>query len=82
MIESNPTAFGRGKSNKIHEHSLSPGEYDDNVDYDVDKDETEVEEEDFSDKDDKSMISAVIDETQAEEEDFSDKDGHDQCRYR
>ena len=75
MIEGNPTSFGRGKSNKIlHEHSLSHGEYDDNVDYDVDKDETEVEEEDFSDKDGQSMISAVIDETQAEEEDFSDKD--------
>ena len=36
-IESNPTSFGRGKPNKIHEHSLSQDEYDDNVYDDVDK---------------------------------------------
>lgn len=60
VIDSNPTSFGRGKPNKIHD--------------DVDKDETEVEEEDFSDKDDQSMTSTTIDETEAEEEDFSDED--------
>ena len=74
VIESNPTSFGQGKPNKIHEDSLSQDEYDDNVYDDVDKDETEVEEEDFSDKDDQSMTSTAIDETEAEEEDFSDED--------
>ena len=74
IIESYPTSFGQGKPKDMHEDTRSQDEYDDDVYHDVDKDETEVEEEDFSDKDNQSMTSVVNDETEAEEEDFSDED--------
>ena len=72
-IESFPNSFGQEKPTQLHGDSLSQDEYDDDVYENVDKGETEVEE-DFSDKDNQSMTSSVVDETEAEETDVSDED--------